>query len=50
VVLQLVLEPMEVTLTHTHSQLARERGIVSVFKLILWAASTLCIEVTVVIC
>jgi hypothetical protein len=34
--------------THTHSQLAREQGTFSVFELVLWAASTLCIEITVV--
>jgi hypothetical protein len=46
VVLELLLQPVEHT--HTHSQLAREQGTVSVFKLALWAASTLCIEITVV--
>jgi hypothetical protein len=34
--------------THTHSQLAGKQGTGSVFKLVLWAASMLCIEITVV--
>jgi hypothetical protein len=44
--LGLLLQPMEDT--HTHSQLVWEQSTVSVFKLVLWAASTLCIEITVV--
>jgi hypothetical protein len=31
--------------THSHSQLAREQGTASFFKLVLWAASTLCAEI-----
>jgi hypothetical protein len=46
VVLGLLLQPVEHTHTHTHSQLTREQG--TVFDLVLWAGSTLCIEITFV--